>query len=1242
MKNRFATLKRGLATVLTAALTVTGLPAAAWGADKAEAANVTLRNPRIDYVEEETEGTDGTLKNPRIVEDDNMKAGQKVTWDCVYFGSYPQAEVIPDDVEYTEVDESQRQDGDVIISDSVYKALQSASEWDSNNDITMNGVKYRRMKKGDATYSHKISVHERNEYNWKDDTTYHYFKYEPIKWRVLHTDGNQALLLSDLSLDDKEYHRGYESVTWETSTLRSWLNGYGAGSNKRSMDYSRKNFISSAFTDSEQAAIVNTSLENADNITYNTEGGNDTTDRIFLLSETEVWNTDKAESYGFVKDRETSDEARDCQRSTYARAMGACGNWWLRSPGEAENTVLGVYGGGCVYEYGTHVNYSDHGVRPVLNLNLSFSNLYTYAGTLCSKKTKTTKVTWDCVWFGRYPQAEVIPSGVEYAALGESLRQDGDVIVSDSVYAALQSASGWDANNDITLNGEKYRRMKKKDATNSFNDEARYNWADDTTYHYFKYEPIKWRVLHIDGNQALLLADIALDDQKYHTESENVTWETSTLRSWLNGYGPRSNRQFVDYSQKNFIASAFGSSEREAIISSPLENADNTIQKTEGGNNTTDKVFLLSESEVCSTDRAESYGFEKDKDIIDIARRCQSSTYAKAMGISSHSRTSRFFGKSEWWLRTPGGGEDDAMCVLDEGGVYSLGSSVNYFNNGVRPALNLNLSFSDFYEYAGTVCADGTKEETGKDWVSPGIKDPEPSKPDKPVITEPVDVTLKNPRIVADNSMEAGQKVTWDCLYFGSYPQAEVIPGGVKYTALDESLRRDGDVIISDSVYASLQNASGWDANNDVTLNGVKYRRMKQEDAAYTDSDSEYYQWSNDTDYHYFKYEPIKWRVLRTDGNQALLLSDIVLDNQQYHTVDENVTWEISTLLSWLNGYESGYNKQFVDYSQKNFLSSAFNTSEQEAIVNSSQENADNITYGTEGGNHTTDKIFLLSESDVWNTDTAKAHGFVKDGDTYDEARRCQSSTYAKAMGIYSDTDTDYAGNGWWWLRSPGYSAADALRVSYAGDINGSNVGDDSGIRPALNLNRSSLNLCTYAGTVCSDGTVSSGIKDPVPSNPEQPVTPKPGKPDEKSPAIGTKLTDAAGKAVYKVTDAGKVEYTNSLKKKSSAVTVPEKVTLDGKSYQVTAIGNSAFKNCKKLKTVVIGKGVTSIGAKAFNGCKALKKITIKSTKLKKVGKSAFKGIHAKAVIKVPKAKLKAYQKLLKKKGQGKKVRITK
>ena len=151
-------------------------------------------------------------------------------------------------------------------------------------------------------------------------------------------------------------------------------------------------------------------------------------------------------------------------------------------------------------------------------------------------------------------------------------------------------------------------------------------------------------------------------------------------------------------------------------------------------------------------------------------------------------------------------------------------------------------------------------------------------------------VSLSNPRIVTDSSMRAGQKVTWDCIWFGSYPQAEVIPSNAAYTALDESLRRDGDVIVSDSVYATLQSASGWDEKNDITLNGVKYRRMKKGDATYASGNNGYYRWKNSTDYHYFKYEPIKWRVLRTDGNQALLLSDIALDDKKYCTVEGSVT----------------------------------------------------------------------------------------------------------------------------------------------------------------------------------------------------------------------------------------------------------------------------------------------------------------------------------------------------------------
>ena len=294
---------------------------------------------------------------------------------------------------------------------------------------------------------------------------------------------------------------------------------------------------------------------------------------------------------------------------------------------------------------------------------------------------------------------------------------------------------------------------------------------------------------------------------------------------------------------------------------------------------------------------------------------------------------------------------------------------------------------------------------------------------------------LNNPRIEKDSSMTAEQKVTWDCVWFGSYPQAEVVPSANDYTAVDKSMRKSGDIIEDSGLYNKLKSASGWNANNDITLDGNQYRRMKKSDATYAPSgSSNCYNWSDSDTYHYFKYEPIKWRVLKVNGNQAFLLSDIALDDQRYHTVSESITWETSTIRSWLNGYGASSNKQGKDYSSKNFIGSAFSGNEKSAIVNTSVVNDNNINYGTEGGNNTTDKIFLLSESEVYGN-SAVPHGFVSSRSTNDEARRCKSSTYAKAMGTYSDTSAAYKGNCWWWLRSPGHYTDCAAHVYHYGYV---------------------------------------------------------------------------------------------------------------------------------------------------------------------------------------------------------------
>ena len=86
----------------------------------------------------------------------------------------------------------------------------------------------------------------------------------------------------------------------------------------------------------------------------------------------------------------------------------------------------------------------------------------------------------------------------------------------------------------------------------------------------------------------------------------------------------------------------------------------------------------------------------------------------------------------------------------------------------------------------------------------------------------------------------------------------------------------------------------------------------------------------------------------------------------------------------------------------------------------------------------------------------------------------------------------------------------------------------------------------------------------------------------------------------------------------------------------VKVIGVSAFEGCAKLGKATLGKGVTEIGGSAFKNCDKLRTITIKSTKLRKVGKNALKGVKPAAKIKVPASKLPAYKKLFKNKGKVK------
>ena len=192
---------------------------------------------------------------------------------------------------------------------------------------------------------------------------------EPIKWRVLSVNGNDAFLLADQNLDAKPYNEKFTDVTWATCTLRTWLNDA---------------FLNTAFTSAEQVAIKNTTVVNDDNPYYDIEGGENTTDKVYLLSIAEASNT----AYGFNGEFRTESETREAKNTAYAKECGAWtsrnGYWWLRSPSYYSRSASSVNNYGYGTDNGTDVDY-DNAVRPALHLNLSSSTLWSYAGKVTSE-----------------------------------------------------------------------------------------------------------------------------------------------------------------------------------------------------------------------------------------------------------------------------------------------------------------------------------------------------------------------------------------------------------------------------------------------------------------------------------------------------------------------------------------------------------------------------------------------------------------------------------------------------------------------------------------------------------------------------------------------------------------------------------------------------------------------------------------------------------------------------------------
>ena len=198
--------------------------------------------------------------------------------------------------------------------------------------------------------------------------------------------------------------------------------------------------------------------------------------------------------------------------------------------------------------------------------------------------------------------------------------------------------------------------------------------------------------------------------------------------------------------------------------------------------------------------------------------------------------------------------------------------------------------------------------------------------------------------------------------------------------------------------------------------------------------------------------EPIEWRVLDiNEEGQLLLLSDKALDVQRYNTREYFITWEKSTIRSWLNGYEASYNTEGKDYTAENFIDAAFTAEEKAKILTSNVP--DNPYHSTSPGNPTTDKIFLLSFVEAQTY-------FATDADRKADATRYAVKKGANVKGSetgkcsYDGTCSDVHCFSCWWLRSHGSIDGDAAYVGWGGYTNHCGVNDtDVAVRPALWVN---------------------------------------------------------------------------------------------------------------------------------------------------------------------------------------------
>ncbi len=430
---------------------------------------------------------------------------------------------------------------------------------------------------------------------------------ESIEWLVLAKENNKLFVISNKALDCQKYNAFNTAVIWENCPLRSWLND---------------TFLNSAFSKKEQSLIQTTTVSADMNPEYDTDPGNGTDDKVFLLSITE------AEKYF------ATDESRKCETTAYARANGAYHRgdnvncwWWLRSPGSEQRHAATIDYDGEFFNMGSYVSNDEICVRPAMWISIENStNKVSKENTVKSEKVNNS--------------SEIFNQN------NESGR-------------ATESSKTFNENNENKES--KVENTDKKKAAVIGDIITFGTYEQDNNISNGK-EPIEWQVISKENNKLFIISKKALDCQKYNDFYTDVTWETCSLRSWLNN---------------TFLNTAFSEKERSLIQNTTVFADKNPEYDTDPGNQSDDKVFLLSIKE------AEKY-FATDE-----LRKCEPTDYV----VSNEAYTGMNTNNCWWLLRSPGGYQNMVAYIYGGGEVSCAGYFVDNDFGCIRPAMWIKLDF---------------------------------------------------------------------------------------------------------------------------------------------------------------------------------------------------------------------------------------------------------------------------------------------------------------------------------------------------------------------------------------------------------------------------------------------------------------------------------------------------------------------------------------------------------------------